>query len=177
MTISCKWLERFPPAAIPVIPPADTLAASPVIPPVVTLTTSPVTPPVVTLAASPVIPPVVTLAASPVVPVSQAASPAISPVVFPAASASTQSAVSVVESHVPFNNFSMAANVLSSGSSPSTAVQPSASSFDCSLCSKKFSLHFNLWQHIDAVHIAKCLFPCVTSFEAGNRLACSKPSC
>ena len=82
-----------------------------------------------------------------------------------------------MESHVPSNDFSMAASVSSSRSSLDTAVQPSASSFDCSLCSKKFSSHSNLWQHINAVHIARHLFPSVTSFEAGKCLVCSKLSC
>ena len=41
----------------------------------------------------------------------------------------------------------------------------------------EISSHSNLWQHINSVHISRRLFPCVATFESGNRLVCSVPSC
>ena len=177
-------------AASPVIPSVVTQAASPVIPSVVTQAASPVVPSVVTQAASPVVPSGVTQAASPVVPsvVTQAASLVVPSVVTQVASSVipsvvTQAASPVVQSVViqaasPSNNSPTAADVSSSGSSPSSAYQPSTpSSCDCPLCAKRFSSHSNLWQHINSVHISRRLFPCVATFESGNRLVCSVPSC
>jgi len=167
-------------SASPVIPSVVSQSASPVIPSVVSQSASPAIPSVVSQSASPVIPSIVTQSASPVSQsvVTQSASPVIPPVVASPILPPNRSMISLVDSCVSSDDYSTVASVLIPGSSPNLACHPSTlSSCACPLCTKKFSSLSNLWQHINSVHISRCLFPGVATFESGNRLVCSEPSC